>query len=421
MTERVWEQATVDDSGNIEMVGTLTKKDPQGNIIWQVDNVSVTLNGNLTLGTPNPSSTTPTSNILKFPLVGKLDTLETGIGYNFLSYTDPVLDTVPDPDETHDDYILRWGYNVGLNGAARWQGVTTRHAAGWQIEGDVYVYGGHYAETHFQASAVGGASFCRSFLTAIDLDTYEGSNLLTGTLNVQNSAASVVAINVNEAGLITLGHEIMSAYKATFGSNVVLDSGHVKAGSFSIEGNLLGDEKGYINGHLIVSSQGGISSRTDAICASTHCFQGVGNFDVTGVSKYIYDEGSGHESNVTISRTAAYGSGGMWTIGLGGDYGTLLRFGIASFAHVDIDGTTGALDLVNSNAAYSVNIKSGNTKRFEANGTGLTFYAGTPIAQPTVTGALSTVTDAAAKAVLTSIIAALKATTGVNLIADGTT
>lgn len=330
--------------------------------------------GSLTLGTPSSSDTTPTSGTLILPLVGKLDALEAGISYNFLAFTDPVLDTVPDPDETHDDYILRWGYNVGLNGAARWQRVTTRHAAGWQIEGDVYVYGGHFAETHFQASAPGGASFCRSFFTAVDLDTYEGTTLLTGTLNVQNSAQTVNAINVSEAGLITLGHEVTSAYKATFGSNVVLDSGHVKAGSFSIQGDLLGAERGYINGHLIVSSQGGISSKTDAICASTHCFQGIGNFDVTGVSTYKYDEGSGHESNVTISRTAAYGGGGLWTIGIGGDRGYLLRFGIASFAHVDIDGTTGALDLVNSNAAYAVNIKSGSNVRFSADGTGIGFY-----------------------------------------------
>lgn len=339
--------------------------------------------GSLTLGSPNSSDTTPISGALEFPVVGKLDSLPAGMAYRMFAYTDPVLDTVPDPDETHDDYILRFGYNVGLNGAARWQDDVTKHAAGLQIEGDVYVYGGHFAELHFQASSADGSQFCRSWLTAVDLDSYEGSNLFTGTFNVQNTAQTVNAISVNEAGLVTLGHEITSAYKATFGSNVVLDSGHVKAGSFSIQGDLLSTEKGYINGHLIVSSQGGISSKTDAICASTHCFQGVGNFDVTGVSKYIYNEGSGHESNVTISRTAAYSGGGLWTIGIGGDRGYLLRFGIASFAHVDIDGTTGALDLVNSNAAYAVNIKSGSNTRITCGGTGIGFFGAAEVAKPT--------------------------------------
>lgn len=49
----------------------------------------------------------------------------------------------------------------------------------------------------------------------------------------------------------------------------------------------------------------------------------------------------------------------------------------------------------------------------------LGFYSGDAVAQPTVEGALSTVTDDAAKAVLTSIIAALAAA-GVNLVIDGT-
>jgi hypothetical protein len=57
---------------------------------------------------------------------------------------------------------------------------------------------------------------------------------------------------------------------------------------------------------------------------------------------------------------------------------------------------------------------------FKVNGTGLGFFGSTPVARPTVTGALLSVTDANAKAVLTSIIAALKAS-GLGLIADGTT
>lgn len=51
----------------------------------------------------------------------------------------------------------------------------------------------------------------------------------------------------------------------------------------------------------------------------------------------------------------------------------------------------------------------------------LALYGGTKVPQPSVTGALSSVSDPAAKAVLTSIIAALAAAPGVNLAKDETT
>jgi hypothetical protein len=53
-------------------------------------------------------------------------------------------------------------------------------------------------------------------------------------------------------------------------------------------------------------------------------------------------------------------------------------------------------------------------------GTLLGFFGSGAIGQPTVAGLLSSVTDAAAKAVLTSIIAALASTAGLGLVIDGT-
>lgn len=55
------------------------------------------------------------------------------------------------------------------------------------------------------------------------------------------------------------------------------------------------------------------------------------------------------------------------------------------------------------------------------NGNALGFFNNAAVTAPAITGALSTVIDAAAKAVLTSIIAALKPTSGVGLVTDGTT
>jgi hypothetical protein len=67
---------------------------------------------------------------------------------------------------------------------------------------------------------------------------------------------------------------------------------------------------------------------------------------------------------------------------------------------------------------------SGRILRMDSN-QALTFFDAshthTPHGQQTVTGALSAVTDAAAKAVLTSIIAALAEATGYALVIDGTT
>jgi len=83
--------------------------------------------------------------------------------------------------------------------------------------------------------------------------------------------------------------------------------------------------------------------------------------------------------------------------------------------------TIAAASLWNVAAASSLEFQVNAASRFKIDATGLAFYGGAPVAQPTVTGALSTVADAAAKAVLTSIIAALKVTTGVDLVIDGTT
>jgi hypothetical protein len=83
--------------------------------------------------------------------------------------------------------------------------------------------------------------------------------------------------------------------------------------------------------------------------------------------------------------------------------------------------TIAAASLWNVAAASSLEFQVNTASRLKIDATGLAFFGGAPVAQPTITGALSTVVDAAAKAVLTSIVAALKVTTGVDLAIDGTT
>lgn len=99
------------------------------------------------------------------------------------------------------------------------------------------------------------------------------------------------------------------------------------------------------------------------------------------------------EGYITIN---ASGTGGV-NIGTGNDTIAIVGEFLTYFA-----GGTGALKL----------LSPGDT---------LSFWYATGAAQQTVTGALSTVTDASAKDVLTSILAALSATAGYGLVVDGTT
>lgn len=83
--------------------------------------------------------------------------------------------------------------------------------------------------------------------------------------------------------------------------------------------------------------------------------------------------------------------------------------------------STGGVQI--SKIADATNVALGTatgTKIGTATNQKLGFFNSTPIVQPSVSGALSTVADAPAKAVLTSIIAALKAA-GLGLVADTTT
>jgi hypothetical protein len=68
----------------------------------------------------------------------------------------------------------------------------------------------------------------------------------------------------------------------------------------------------------------------------------------------------------------------------------------------------------------SFRIRYNGTTYFEVQGDAIAWFNGTPVTKQTVTGSLSTVVDPAAKAVLTSIIAAFAGASGYNLITDGT-
>ena len=91
----------------------------------------------------------------------------------------------------------------------------------------------------------------------------------------------------------------------------------------------------------------------------------------------------------------------------------------SNFVYVDAspgdeisDGPTSILPSLNMNAGpYTLGPSADK----------LSLWGATAVTQQTITGALSTVVDPAAKAVLTSLLAALSATAGYGLVIDGTT
>lgn len=124
-----------------------------------------------------------------------------------------------------------------------------------------------------------------------------------------------------------------------------------------------------------------------------------------GAATNVFRVGKGRSANPTTATCAHIALLGTELMNYDGSNMTLGVTGNPTY----VDGST-----VNFRVA-------GPTTRLKFGATGLAFFGGTERAQQTITGALSTVADAPAKAVLTSIIAALCAATGYTLCADGTT
>jgi hypothetical protein len=103
------------------------------------------------------------------------------------------------------------------------------------------------------------------------------------------------------------------------------------------------------------------------------------------------------------------GAGGNGTT-TNGNGGSVIIISGAPGTGAGTAGTSGSVYL-RSNAGGtpgSVFLQSSaQTARIQVNDTGLGFFAAAPIAKPAVTGSLSLVTDANAKAVLTSLLTAL--------------
>jgi hypothetical protein len=100
----------------------------------------------------------------------------------------------------------------------------------------------------------------------------------------------------------------------------------------------------------------------------------------------------------------------------------VVREGANEYINVDTTNTAEQIEILGGPSGdVRIGTRTTSDVWIADDSTNLGFFSSTPIAQPTVAGALSAVTDANARAVLTSIIAAFEAASGLGLIVDGTT
>lgn len=181
-------------------------------------------------------------------------------------------------------------------------------------------------------------------------------------------------------------------------------------------------------GQLAVDLSTGDLYVSTGIAATDWVAAGGGGGSVSSVT--TPDVASGNSDPITIETgNAPAGNSGSILIKTGdpdaGDgVGGSITLEIGAFGD-----TPGAIEMVNEVGHKGLrfqhdgmNIGVDTTSFIGSGGNPIAFYRNTgAVPRQTVDGALSAVTDAAAKAVLTSLIAALAGATGVNLIADGTT
>jgi hypothetical protein len=121
-------------------------------------------------------------------------------------------------------------------------------------------------------------------------------------------------------------------------------------------------------------------------------------------------------TGITLSTGAATNGGGI-VLDQGG-VGAIFLSTTGGLASAGIGLTTQATDtggiVLMDNSTVGVQLQGNATGK-------LGMFNKAPVVQPTVAGGLSTVADPSAKAVLTSIIAALSATAGLGAFVDGTT
>jgi hypothetical protein len=113
----------------------------------------------------------------------------------------------------------------------------------------------------------------------------------------------------------------------------------------------------------------------------------------------------------TSSSGGGFGGALNLTSGGGGATPGALNLQINGTTSVNIAATTGQVNL----GANNKNVQVG------ASGSSVGAYGKSPIAKPSITGVLSAVADANAKAVLTSIINAFDSTNGIGFVANTTT
>ena len=259
-----------------------------------------------------------------------------------------------------------------------------------------------------------------------------------GTARVQSGGGgdALVAGTGNNTGgnagaLWLFGGTGGNATAATTGTNtsgnggaVTIQAGPGGASSNGNTGNVAGS-----GGTITFQSGAGGSGTTSGGGGGAIAFNG-GAGAVTGTGASIsLTPGKGGPGTVAAGVAAVGGTtsinggaGGNGAITNGGG-GNVLIYAGATGTGAGSGGTAGSVLLRpgtpgGGTAGYVAVQTAAGINQIQANLTGLGFFAATPVAKPTVTGTLSAVTDANAKAVLTSLITALA---NLGLVTNSTT
>lgn len=318
--------------------------------------------------------------------------------------------------------------------------ITAAAASAWQTSaGGLTVTG---AST--LALSSGSSTLSVTSGTTMAITTTDGSC----TIDVGGGGGKGLVVKIGGATVLDVGATDSSALTMAAGKSI---AGAAGAGGLSLgsmtgatampTGNLVwsgADTKvctltaNGANGDITITSNGGdvniscgddltLSAGSDAILDAVGVLSiGTGNATDIRVGRAAATTTVTGALKVQVSATdgvnLAQSSAHLWILD-GYNATTTIQFGNAQQTNIDVHGTARASVSLTTPTVLG---ESGSIK-IGAGGDALAFFAGTARTKQSVTGALSSVTDANAKAVLTSIIAALAAASGYNLVTDATT
>jgi hypothetical protein len=263
-----------------------------------------------------------------------------------------------------------------------------------------------------------GSGNLTATLAVGDTTGYNLTDNGSGGINITDTGGAGVNLTSSAAGGITLlnsGTAATNIESSSSGAILVQSAGtgaiQVNAGS----GGLALSQAS--TGAITIETTGGGATTGIALTTQATDTTGITLTDNSANGNGITLTATGRNTTgITLAMGAATNGGGI-VLDQGG-VGAIFLSTTGGLASAGIGLTTQATDtggiVLMDNSTVGVQLQGNATGK-------LGMFNKAPVVQPTVAGALSTVADPSAKAVLTSIIAALSATAGLGAFVDGTT